>query len=124
MCGGGAAHEGALIGTFSCDPSLTITSVKGEITERLDCLPSELQGHGWQPFVEPTDFDVTRLMARDLQAGQVGAYDLRAQARRGEPVLHLRIRTFITRSRLHVPTICGVLDLRHSESRRTLLLPR
>lgn len=123
MCGGGAAAEGALIGTFSCDPSLTITSVKGEITERLDCLPSELQGHGWQPFLEPADFDVTRCMARDLGASRVGAYALRAQARCGDPVLHLRIRTFIMRSGPHAPTVYGVLDLRHSESRRTLLLP-
>jgi hypothetical protein len=118
---GGAAHDGALVGRFGCDPSLNITSVTGDIVEKLDCLPSELEGYGWQPFVHPADVDVTRRMAVELQTGIAGRYDLRAQARCGEPVLHLRIRTFVVRSGLHVPEVYGVLNLRQVESRRTVV---
>jgi hypothetical protein len=120
---GGAPADGKLIGMFACDASLNIASVKGEITDRLDCLPSELKGYGWQPFVQPADFGVTLMMAGELQAGRAGQYDLRAQARTGDPILHIRIRTFIVRSKIGEPTVHGTLDLRHSESRRTITLP-
>jgi hypothetical protein len=122
MCGGAAAHDTTLIGFFRTDPFLHITSIRGEILERLDCLPSDLQGHGWEPFVAQDDFDVTRRMAKELQAGRTGTYDLRALTRHPEPVLHVRIRTFVVRSGIHVATIHGVLDLLHSEPRRTILL--
>ena len=97
--------------------------MKGEISERLDCLPSELEGYGWQPFLPPADLDVTRQMAIDLQMGRAGFYHLRAQARCGDPVLHLRIRTFMIRAAGQLPLVHGVLDLVHEESRRTLVLP-
>jgi hypothetical protein len=121
--GGAAVPDRAIIGTFDCSASLNITSVRGEITDRLDCLPSELQGYGWQPFVQPADIDVTRQMAMDLQTGRLGFYHLRAQARCGDPILHLRIRTLMLRSAGQLPVVRGVLDLVHSESRRTILLP-
>ena len=120
---GGATADSTLIGTFSCNASLNIVSVRGEITERLDCLPSELKGYGWQPFVQSTDLDVTARMAGELQAGRVGQYDLRAQARTGEPILYIRIRTLIARSKAGDPTVHGALDLLHTESRRTIALP-
>lgn len=102
---------------------MNITAVRGEISERLDCLPSELQGYGWEPFIPPADFDVTRQMAMDLQLGRAGFYNIRAQARCGDPVLHMRIRTFMLRSAGQLPSVRGVLDLVHAESRRTIVLP-
>jgi hypothetical protein len=62
-------------------------------------------------------------MAQELQAGRAGTYDLRALSRYPDPVLHIRIRTFVVRSGLHMVNIHGVLDLLHSEPRRTILLP-
>jgi len=123
LCGGGAARNGALIGSFGSDPFLNIRYVRGEIVERLDCLPVELQGHGWQPFVARESYDVTRVMVQDLLAGQPGRYDIRAQARCGEPVLYVRIRTLVARSSGHAPGVFGALDLLHADSRRTIILP-
>jgi hypothetical protein len=80
----------------------------------------ELQGHGWQPFVARDDYDVTRLMVKDLQAGKAGSYEIRAQARCGEPILYLRVRTLLARSGVHAPAIFGALDLLHTETRRTI----
>jgi hypothetical protein len=118
---GGAAADSTVIGTFSCNASLNIVSVRGEITDRLDCLPSELKGYGWQPFVQRADLGVTARMAGELQAGRVGQYDLRAQARTGEPILYIRIRTLIARSMAGDLTVHGALDLLHTESRRTIV---
>jgi hypothetical protein len=73
--------------------------------------------------VQPADFEITRRMAMDLSMGRAGFYDLRASARSGEPILHLRIRTYMLRSGVEPPSIHGVLDLRHAESRRTIGLP-
>jgi hypothetical protein len=94
--------------------------VKGEILDRLDCLPSELQGHGWQPFVAPADYEVTRRMAQALQMGRAGTYDVRAQSRIGDPILYIRVRTLVLLSGSDRPGIYGALDLLHSESRRTI----
>lgn len=120
MCGAAAERESKLIGTFACDPTLNIIAVTGEITDYLDCLPAELKGYGWHPFITPADFAVTERMARDLFAGQVGSYPIRAQARLGEPILHLDIRTLLVRSN-HLITVRGVLDLKHTESRRKIV---
>jgi hypothetical protein len=97
--------------------------VQGEILERLDCVPAELEGYGWQPFVRPADLDVTRQMAHDLQTGRGGLYDIRAQARCGDPILYLRIRTLLIASSGPAPAVRGVLDLRHAESRRSIMTP-
>jgi len=121
--GGAAVPDRAIIGTFECNASLNITLVRGEITERLDCLPGELEGYGWQPFLPPADLDITRQMAIDLQVGRAGFYKLRAQARCGDPILHLQIRTLMLRSAGQAPLVHGVLDLLHQESRRTIVLP-
>ncbi len=121
--GGAAVPDRSVIGTFECNAALNITAVHGEISERLDCLPSELQGYGWEPFIPPADFHITRQMAMDLQIGRAGFYALRAQARCGDPVLHLRIRTYMLRSAGELPVVRGVLDLLHAESRRTILMP-
>ena len=121
--GGAAVPDRGAIGTFECSASLNITSVQGEITDRLDCLPSELQGYGWQPFLPPADLDITRHMAMDLQMGKAGFYKIRAQAKCGDPVLHLRIRTYMLMSADQAPIVRGVLDLLHEESRRTIVLP-
>ena len=59
----------------------------------------------------------------DLEMGRAGMYDLRAQSRCGDPILHLRIRTLMLQSSGKPPTVRGVLDLRHAESRRTIVLP-
>jgi hypothetical protein len=118
VCGGAAARDDALVGTFLCDPRLNIASVTGEIIERLDCLPAELQGQGWHPFVEPADFDVTRTMGLDLHTGRGGVYDLRARARTGDPILYLQIRTLIIRTGSQPSLVRGVIDLRYSERRR------
>jgi hypothetical protein len=121
--GGAAVPDPSVIGTFECNAALNITAVHGEISERLDCLPSELQGYGWEPFIPPADFGITRQMAMDLQSGQAGFYTIRAQAKCGDPVLHLRIRTLMLRSAGQVTLVHGVLDLLHAESRRTIVLP-
>jgi|KBSSwiS6_1023812.scaffolds.fasta_scaffold48501_1 PAS domain-containing protein len=120
MSGDAGVPDSRLIGTFSCDPRLNITSVNGRIIDYLDCLPSELKGHGWRPFIPPADFPVTEQMVHHLNAGLAGAYDIRAQARCGEPILHLRIRTLLVRS-ADALTVRGVLDLRHTESRRKIV---
>ena len=117
---GDAGAPDRLIGTFGCDPTLNITSVNGQIVDLLDCLPSELKGHGWRPFIPPDDVPVTQQMAHDLHAGLAGAYDIRAQARCGEPILYLRIRTLLVRS-ADALSVRGVLDLRHTESRRKIV---
>jgi hypothetical protein len=110
-----------LVGSFGSDPFLNIRYVKGDIVERLDCLPVDLQGHGWQPFVSRHDYDVTRRMVHDLQAGKTGSYEIRAQARCAEPILYVRIRTLLVRSGVQPPAIFGALDLLHAEPRRSIM---
>jgi PAS domain-containing protein len=112
-----------VIGRFAVGAALNIQQVSGSIIEYLDCDPVELQGYGWRPFLHPDDRDEIAQMAEELHYSQAGAYECRAQARCGEPILHLRIRTLIVQAVGLPPAAKGVIDLRAVESRRTILLP-
>jgi PAS domain-containing protein len=120
---GQADRNSALIGTFDCGVSLAIEHINGTIAEYLDCEPGELQGYGWRPFLHPDDRTVIFEMAQALQAGRAGSYDCRAQARRGEPVLHLRVRTLVLQQQGYPSGAEGLIDLLDVESRRAIVLP-
>jgi hypothetical protein len=121
--GGSAAPVKSLIGTFVCGVSLAIQNITGSISEYLDCTPSDLEEYGWRPFLHPHDRDVIFRMAQELQIGRAGSYDCRAQARVGEPILHIRVRTLAVSENGLPCGAEGMIDLRHVESRRTIVLP-
>jgi hypothetical protein len=123
LCGGQASRNSALIGTFGCGVSLAVEHLTGTIGEYLDCAPSELLGHGWRPFLHPDDRSVVFQVAQELQAGRAGSYVCRAQARTADPVLHVRLRTFVVRQHGYPSGAEGLIDLLHLESRRTIVLP-
>jgi PAS domain-containing protein len=111
-----------LIGTFACGVSLQLERISGTIGEYLQCDPADLEGHGWQPFLHPDDRMVVFQLAQDLQAGRAGCYDCRAQARTGDPVLHLRVRTLVVQQHGDPTGAEGLIDLAHVEPRRAIVI--
>ena len=122
LLGGRRVRNDTLIATFACAVSLQLEHITGTIGEYLDCEHSELQGHGWRPFLHPDDRMVTFQLAQDLQAGRAGCYALRAQARTGDPVLHLRVRTLVVQQHGDPTGAEGLIDLAHVEPRRAIVV--
>jgi hypothetical protein len=118
-----AAGAEPSIGRFAVDGSLNLQRVSGAITHYLGCEPADLLGFGWRPFlVRPDQPDLAR-MAGDVGVARAGRYDLVAQARVGDPILHLRLRTYLVRSAGAPPEAGGRIDLRHVELRRAIVIP-